>query len=300
MKIPYYPGCTLKTKAKNFEISSIAVAKSLGVEFVEIPRWNCCGAVPSLSSDDLIRHFAPIRNFIRVEEMNKAGIVDNEYRMVTLCAMCYNTLKMSNLRMRRNKEDLDKINDVMYLETEHYKQDVEVVHFLEILKDIDADKLQKNIKNPLPDLKVSPYYGCTLLRPKEIGIDDPEDPKIMENLLTNLSVTLVNNPLKTRCCGSYQVVSDKDIITSLGYDILNNAKRAGAEVIVTSCPLCQFNLDRRQKDIIELHHDFEPIPVLYFTQLMAFLFDLGEETYGFEQNYIDPKKVLNRKELVSN
>jgi heterodisulfide reductase subunit B len=300
MKIPYYPGCTLKTKAKNFETSAIAVAKALEIELVEIPRWNCCGAVPSLSDDDLIRHIAPIRNFIRVEEMNKDGIVSDEYKIVTLCSMCFNTLKMSNLRMKKNKEDLSKINDVMYLEKEHYKQDVEVVHLLEILKGIPSSKIKEQIKNPMPELKVSPYYGCTLLRPKEVGIDDPEDPSIFEELLSTLGVSVVNNPLKTRCCGSYQVVSDKNIVSSLVYDILTSAKENKAELIVTSCPLCFFNLDRRQKDIIKLHHDFEPIPILYFTQLMAILFGLDEDAFKFEENYVNFKDLFKRKELVSN
>ena len=300
MKVPYYPGCTLKTKAKNFEISALSVAKALNIELIEVPRWNCCGAVSSLSSDDLIRHLAPIRNFIRVEEMNKEGVVKDEYRIITLCSMCFNTLKMSNLRMKKNREDLNKINEVMYLEKEDYKQDVEIVHFLEILRDLKASEIQQRVKNPLPDLKVSPYYGCTLLRPKEVGIDDPEDPKIFENLLTNLGVTVINNPLKTRCCGSYQVVSDKDIVTSLVYDILNNAKKSGAELVVTSCPLCAFNLDRRQKEIVEIYPNFEQIPILYFTQIMAILFGLNEVTYGFEQNYVNPHKLLVRKELVSN
>jgi len=232
--------------------------------------------------------------------MNKEGVVKDEYRIITLCSMCFNTLKMSNLRMKKNREDLSKINEVMYLEKEDYKQDVEIVHFLEILRDLKASEIQQRVKNPLPDLKVSPYYGCTLLRPKEVGIDDPEDPKIFENLLTNLGVTVINNPLKTRCCGSYQVVSDKDIVTSLVYDILNNAKKSGAELVVTSCPLCAFNLDRRQKEIVEIYPNFEQIPILYFTQIMAILFGLNEVTYGFEQNYVNPHKLLVRKELVSN
>lgn len=299
MKIPYYPGCTLKTKARNFESSAITVAKALNIELVEIPRWNCCGVVPSLSNDDLMRHLAPVRNFIRVEEMNKNGIVKDEYRIVTLCSMCFNSLKMSNLRMKKNKEDLNKINDVMYLETEHYKQDVEVVHFLEILKDIPPSEIKEKVKNPLPELKVSPYYGCTLLRPKEVGIDEPEDPSIFEELLLNLGVNVVNNPLKTRCCGSYQVVADKNIVISLVYDILTSAKQNGAELIVTSCPLCLFNLDRRQKEIIEKDHNFEPIPIIYFTQLMAILFGYSEEAFKYEDNYISPKELFMRKELSS-
>ena len=130
MKYPYYPGCTLKTKAKNFEKSALAVANTLGIELIELDRWNCCGAVPSLASDDLMKHLAPIRNFLRVKEMNRNGILDNQYQLIVLCSMCYNVLKISNLRVKTVNEDLGKLNDFMYKEIEKYDKEVEVVHFI--------------------------------------------------------------------------------------------------------------------------------------------------------------------------
>ncbi|RKZ21224.1 heterodisulfide reductase, subunit B, partial [bacterium] len=128
MRISYYPGCTLKSTAKNFEISAIAVAKELGIEFVELSRWNCCGTVYSMTSDDVMHQLAPIRNLIRVKE-------DGFDRVVTLCSMCFNTLKRANILVQRDREKLDKINDFMYLENIDYAGDVEVLHFLEILRD---------------------------------------------------------------------------------------------------------------------------------------------------------------------
>ena len=132
MRIPYYPGCTLKTNAKNFEVSAIESAKILGIELVELPRWNCCGTVFSLTSDDLMHHVAPIRNLIRVQEMNEDGFVKDEYRLLVLCSMCYNTLKRANLRVKENPDDLKKINDFMYLEKEGYEGNVEIIHLLRL------------------------------------------------------------------------------------------------------------------------------------------------------------------------
>jgi len=106
MKLPYFPGCSLKTSASGFESSALAVAKALGIEMVELPRWNCCGAVFSLTSDDLIHHIAPIRNLVRVQEMNKKGLGKDEYRLITLCSMCYNSLKRSNLFVKESPERL--------------------------------------------------------------------------------------------------------------------------------------------------------------------------------------------------
>jgi heterodisulfide reductase subunit B len=107
MKISYFPGCTLKTMAKNFEDSAIASLSFLGIEMVELPRWNCCGTVYSLTSDDLIHQVAPIRNLIRVKEARDS-------RVVALCSMCYHTLKRANKLVKEDKEKLDKLNNLMY------------------------------------------------------------------------------------------------------------------------------------------------------------------------------------------
>jgi heterodisulfide reductase subunit B len=296
-RLPYFPGCTLKTAAKNFETSSTAVATSLGIELVEIPRWNCCGTVSSLTSDDLIHHVAPVRDLVRVEGMNDGGELDKEYRLVTLCTMCFHVLKRSHLRVAQNPEELGKINDLMYLEKD-YAGKVNVIHFLEVLRDIGFAKIRDKVKKPLAGLKVSPYYGCMLLRPKEVGIDDPEAPTILTSLLEALGADVVDNPLKTRCCGSYQTVRDRYAVAELSYDILRRARAEGAEVLVTSCPLCMFNLADRQKEIVEKHPEFAFMPVLYFTQLAALALGFDESACGFGQNAVDPRPMLNEKNLL--
>jgi heterodisulfide reductase subunit B2 len=295
--LPYYPGCTLKTTAKNLEESALAVAKVLGIELVELPRWNCCGVVASLTSDDLMRHLAPVRNFIRVQEMRAEGRVDPDAGLVTLCSMCFNTLKRTNARVTQSPEDMKSINDFMYLE-EDYEGEVEVLHFLEILREIDPETIKERVRSPLEGLRVAPYYGCTLLRPKGIGIDDPERPTAQDEIMRLLGAEVVDNARKTLCCGSYQTVENKYAVAELAYDILSHARAAGADVISTFCPLCAFNLDTRQREVMEIHPDFEPIPVLYATQLMALAFGLGEDVCRFDLNYIDPKPVLERMWLA--
>ena len=234
MKIPYFPGCTLKTTATNFEIPAIEVAKKLGIEMVELDRWNCCGVVSYLVSDDLMKHMAPVRNFIRVQEMNAAGIVENENRMVTLCSMCYNTLSLSNKRMQKNSDDLQKINDFMHREEVKYDGNVEVVHLLSIIQDLGWEAVTKQVKKPLKDLKVAPYYGCMLLRPKEVGIDDAEDPKILQELINALGAEAIEWDSGSRCCGSYHTVNNKDIVINLTKGIIDDARKNGADVIITS------------------------------------------------------------------
>ncbi len=297
MKIPYYPGCTLKSTAKHFENSAIASAKALDIEFIELPKWNCCGVVTPLAEDDIMHHVAPVRNMIRVLEMNKAGTVSNEKRLLTLCSMCFNTLKRSSLRVKEKIDDLDILNDFMYKE-EDYDGSVEIVHFLEILKENGFDKINKKVKKSLKDLKVAPYYGCMLLRPKDIGLDDPERPTIFEELLSALNAPPVDWRAKNKCCGSFLTLENKETVAKLGHDILTNAQKSGADMIITSCPLCAFNLDNRQKIIKKIHPEFETIPVLYFTQLMAIAFGLDKELIGLDKNFINPIPLLESKGLL--
>ena len=295
MKIPYFPGCSLKTYASSFEKSAIATGKKLDIEFVEIPRWNCCGVVSSLTSDDLMHHLAPVRNMIRILEMQQENSVDTDNKMLTLCSMCMNTLKRSNQRMQNNPEDLSTINDFMYKEEQDYDGSISVVHYLEVLKEYGFDNLAKKIELPLKGLKVAPYYGCMLIRPKEVGIDDAEEPVIMENLITAMGGDPVEWRAKKTCCGSYLTVNKQDIVIKLTSKILEDARENGADVIITSCPLCMFNLDSRQNLIKEKNPDFEPVPVMYFTQLLALALGLEFCDEGFEKNKIDPMPVLNRK-----
>jgi len=292
MKICYYPGCTLKNHAKNFEDSTICSLKAVGVEVDELDRWNCCGTVFSLTTDDLIHHVAPIRNLIRAKEANYD-------KVMTLCAMCYNTLKRANERVKSDPDSLEVLNNFMDREEIKYQGDVQIYHLLEFLKnEITFESLAEKIVKPLKKLKVASYYGCLLVRPKEIGLDDMENPTILEDLMAVCGADSVDFPYKTECCGAYQTVDRPEIVAERTFQILSSAQSQGAEVVVVSCPLCAFNLDQRQKKAVELFPEFKNIPVLYFTQALAIALGCPEETLRFDLNFIDPKPLLNEKGLI--
>jgi heterodisulfide reductase subunit B len=292
MKLSYYPGCTLKNHAKNFEDSALCSLEQLGIEVEEIPRWNCCGTVFSLATDDLMQHLAPIRNLIRVKESGSDSVM-------TLCSMCFHTLKAANERMKSSPEDLDKINEFMYREDVKYTGDIKTLHLLEILRDeVKFENLAKKVKKPLNNLKVANYYGCLLVRPKEIGLDDMENPTVMENLMSALGADPIDFPYKTECCASYQTVDKPEVVADRTYSILSSATGLEADVVAVSCPLCAFNLDQRQKKTIEKYPDFKTVPILYFSQLMAIALGCPEESLGFDLHYIDPKPILKEKKLI--
>jgi len=292
MKISYYPGCTLKNNAKNFEDSALCSLKRLEVEAVELERWNCCGTVFSLATDDLIHHVAPIRNLIRVKETNTN-------KVMTLCAMCFNTLKRANERVRSDPESLDKINKFMYREEVEYEGDVQVLHLLELLRDeIKFENITKKVVKPLKKLKIANYYGCLLVRPKEIGLDDVENPTVLENLMTALGADAIDFPYKTECCASYQTVDKPENVADRTYHILTSAQSQGAELVSVSCPLCAFNLDYRQKETVQKYPEFKNIPILYFTQVMALALGCPEKDLRLDLHYIDPKPILREKGLL--
>jgi len=292
MKISYYPGCTLKNNAKNFEDSALCSLKRLEVETVELERWNCCGTVFSLATDDLIHHVAPIRNLIRVKEANTN-------KFMTLCAMCFNTLKRANERVKSDPESLDKINKFMYREEVEYEGDVQVLHLLELLRDeIKFENITKKVVKPLKNLKIANYYGCLLVRPKEIGLDDVENPTVLENLMTALGADAIDFPYKTECCASYQTVDKPENVADRTYHILTSAQSQGAELVSVSCPLCAFNLDYRQKETVQKYPEFKNIPILYFTQVMALALGCPEKDLRLDLHYIDPKPILREKGLL--
>jgi heterodisulfide reductase subunit B len=292
MKLSYFPGCTLKANAKNFEESALCALKKLGLEVEELRRWNCCGTVYSLAADDLIHHVAPVRNLI----FSKVAKAD---ALVTLCAMCYNTLKRTNERLKKSAEDRDTINRFMDAEGLAYEGDVKVLHMLEILRDVvKFENLAQKVVRPLKDLKVASYYGCLLVRPKEIGLDNVENPQVLENLMSALGAQPVDFPHKTECCGAYQTVDDPRIVAERTYQILTSASLRGADVVAVSCPLCAFNLDNRQKETVDLYSDFKKIPVLYFSQLLGIALGCSVEALRFDLHDVDPKPVLKRKGLI--
>lgn len=292
MDLSYFPGCTLKTRARNFEESAIAAMGVLGVNLAELPRWNCCGTVYSLADDDLVHHVAPVRNLIRVREQGGN-------RVVTLCSFCYNTLKRADLLMRNSPENRDTLNSFMDEEMD-YDAEVEVLHLLQVLRDdVGWEAVAGKVRRPLADLRVVPYYGCTLTRPREAAIDSVEKPTVLQQLLETLGATVIDFPLATECCGSFEIVSGPDSVTERAQAILGMAARLGAEAIVVTCPLCSHNLGQGLASLSGRYSDFAAMPIVYFTQLLALALGVAPDLCGFDLSFGDPSALLQEKGLLS-
>jgi len=292
MKISYYPGCTLKTKAKNLDRAAIASLEALGVEVEEIDRWNCCGAVHSLTADDLIHQVGPVRNLVRAKEQGAD-------KLVTLCSMCYNTLARANQIMKNDEVKRDTINRFMDEEID-YAGEVEVVHYLTYLQEeIGWEKIKEQVKVPLNDLKVAPYYGCTLQRPAEIGIEPFGSYTLMTGLLEAIGATAMEFNAADKCCGSYQVLDAPAGENSAGSAIINLAAGAGIEALATSCPLCEYNLGKQQQEMMQKGNIATNIPTYYFTQLLAVALGLDSENCHFELNDPISVELLKSKKCLA-
>lgn len=280
----------MNTKAKNLGELAVASAKVLGIEMKELEDWTCCQAAFPLVSDNIMGLLSPSRIIINA---GKEGD-----KLTTLCSFCYNVLKRTDDVLKNDEEKHEKICG--FLE-EDYENNVDVVHFLEILRDeIGFTELEKKVKKKL-DLKVAPYYGCQLLRPASVlKMDDPEKPRIMDDFLASLGCDVIDFPFKVECCGSYQIINPevKDLVLGCSYNILNSAKKSNAEAIALTCPVCYFNLDRKQGEISKNYGDFQEIPVLYFTELLGLALDVDKELFDFEKHFIDPRPLLREKGII--
>lgn len=181
MKICYYPGCTLKTKAKDLDVYARLSAEALGVEMEEIENWQCCGAVYPMARDEIATKLSAVRALDYAK--HRGG------KLLTLCSACHNVIKRTNEDMRSDENISSKANNYLKLE-EPYRGETQVLHYLEMLKDVVGfENIKKKVVNPV-NRKIGAYYGCLLLRPSGVmAFDNPENPTIIEDFIRAIGGT---------------------------------------------------------------------------------------------------------------
>ena len=252
MKISYYPGCTLKTKAKELDVTARLCAEALGVEMEEIENWQCCGAVyPSITNEVATKLSA-----VRALDYAK----HHGGKLLTLCSACHNVIKRTNEDMKNSEHMNAHANNYLKLD-EPYNGETEVLHYLEMLKTlVGFDNIKKAVVNPIKR-KIGAYYGCLLLRPSGVmAFDNPENPTILEDFIKAIGGIPVVYPFRNECCGAYVSLKNTELPKKKSEKVLTSAKEKGAEEIITACPLCLYNLQVNGGGIL---------PVKYFTELLA-------------------------------
>lgn len=253
VRVSYYPGCTLKSKAKALDEQARAVLRALDIELVEIPEWQCCGAVYPMAKDEIAQRLGAVRALVQAKEMGLP--------LLTVCSACHHVLKRVNHDMAEDKEIRDKVNAYLQLENP-YAGETKVIHFLELLRDqVGFEQLKAKVKEPLTQAKIGAYYGCMLLRPSKVmAMDDAEAPTLFEDILAALGAEPVLFAARNACCGSHQTVIDQKAVEKNSGKVLHSLAQQGGEKIVTVCPLCWYNLQQTKTA--------EAPEVVYLTELM--------------------------------
>ncbi len=250
-KVAYFPGCTLRTKAKDLDKYAKDSASALGFSLEEIENWQCCGGVFTTAKDEIATKLSSVRALAYAEKNNEI--------LLTVCSACHNVIKQTDNAMRNDSEFASHVNN--YLKDETYHGTARVMHYLEYLRDeVGFDNVAQKVVNSLKGVKIGAYYGCLLLRPNSVmQMDDPENPRIIEDLITALGAEPVIYPYRNECCGGYIALEDADSAKKKSVSVLESAKQAGADIVVTACPLCKYNLEKNASDV----------KVVYFTELLA-------------------------------
>ena len=247
----YYPGCTLRNKAKDLDTYARASAEALGFQLEELENWQCCGGVYPLGGDEIASKLPSVRALNAAKEKGQD--------LVAVCSACYHVLKRVNDDMANVEDTQTRANNYMALD-EPYKGETQVLHFLEVLRDrVGFDELKKKVVNPLTGRKIGAYYGCLLLRPSSVmAFDDAENPTILEDFIRALGAEPVLYPYRNECCGGYISLKEKELAGAMCDKITESAAGFEADCLVTACPLCKYNLAKSGK-----------LPIVYFTELLA-------------------------------
>ncbi len=253
MVFSYFPGCTLRTKAKDLDLWTRRSAEALGVTLEELPDWQCCGAVYPQAKDEIATKLSSVRALAQARDLG--------HDLVTVCSACHHVIKRVNRDMAEDEDIALRANNYLSLETP-YHGETRVLHFLELLRDeVGFEELARRVVNPLTGRKIGAYYGCLLLRPsRELEFDNPENPRIIEDFLRAIGAEPVLYANRNECCGGYVTLEDRSIAVKRASAVTASAIAQGAECLVTACPLCMYNLQRNAAD---------QLPVHYFTELLA-------------------------------
>lgn len=278
----YFPGCSLKGTGKAYEESLLAVFRALGVGLTEIDDWNCCGATAYMSVEETKSYALAGRNLSIAER--------EDLDVIAPCSACYLVLNKAQKGLQEHADLRRSVSGALKEVGLEYKGTARVRHPLDVLiNDIGLDAIKAKIRNPMKGHKFAPYYGCQIVRPFAT-FDDQYNPVTMDKLLQAAGAELVEYPLKTRCCGGSLTGTVPEVGLRLAYILLKEAKKRGAEAVVTVCPLCQFNLDGYQ-DQIASKFEAVDMPVVYFTQILGLAMGLPAAELGLKRGIISTEAV---------
>ncbi|MBF0611125.1 MAG: heterodisulfide reductase subunit B [Magnetococcales bacterium] len=293
LQFAYYPGCAAKQIQREADWAAQAVCQELGITLHPMPRASCCGAVSLRETKPAFSLAVAARILSEAEAMGK--------NLLTICNTCLQTLSHANYRLTNEPELLEKINGVLQASgVRPYKATIKVYHLLWVITDqVDANLLRSKVKKPLKDLQVAPFYGCHNLRPEEIYESKAgESADHLDRLITLLGGQPVSYRGKDRCCGFHVMLSDKTEVHNMVAINCQNAKKAGAQIMVTPCTLCDMVMGSVQGMAEKSLGLSIQLPEMNFAQLLGLALGIDEKRLGISRLHVDPKPALQAKGVM--
>ncbi len=284
LRYAFYPGCTGHASARDYTRSTYATFRALGIELEEVPAWSCCGSTAVPNVDPLLAMSLSARNLALAES---TGL-----DLAVTCNACYSNLAPTLQAFREERPVRERLRRVLDAVDRHLEGELQVKHGVHILtRDLGLDEVEDRVRRPLSGLKAVPYYGCLLSRPRN-SYEDPENPTSLDELLSTLGVEVLSFDRKTKCCGGSFMNTKEEVALRLTFEILEEARERGAQVIVAACPLCQLNLDAYRAKLRARFGTYHDTPVMYFTQLVGLALGLEKKELSIGQSFVPPDRVL--------
>ena len=283
-KFAYFPGCSLEKIALSYNTSSVETAKILGVELQELEDWNCCGATTYFHVDQLLAYTLVARNLAIAE---KEGL-----DLVAPCSACYKNAYFTNKYIKEEPDLAEHINYALEEDDLQFNGSGDVHHIMDIfVNEVGMDEIKSKVTRPLKGLRVAPYYGCQIVRPKKNG-EEIENPQFFEELISAMGAEPANFPERLRCCSASLIMTSRHAALDMVRVILQNAVDNEADVIATACPLCQVNLECYQPQVNDEFGTDYKMPVIYFTQLLGLALGMSKKKLGIGKELVSAAPIF--------
>lgn len=281
----YFPGCSLERMASAYHVSTVETARRLDVDLKELEDWNCCGATAYFHVDELLAHTLCARNLAMAEQEGRD--------LVAPCSGCYKNMYSTNAHMKKDPDLAEHINNALEADGLRFSGTIRVRHLIQVLvEDVGLGEIARRVTRPLSGLRVAPYYGCQVLRPRK-DHEDVEQPRFFEDLLEAVGAVPVDYPPRLRCCGGSLIVTNRRAALAMVRDLLQSAAERQADVVATVCPLCQINLECYQRHVNRTFGTGFAVPILYFTQLVGLALGIPPQRLGIGTELVSPALAVS-------
>lgn len=286
LKYALYSGCAAQGATPELYQSTMAIIGRLGIEVVELAASSCCGAGVITEADPALALALNARTFAQAEQLG--------LDVMTICGTCQGVMGAANKRLKTEPGLLDRINALLAPEGIRYSGRIQVKHLLWIVvREVGLKQLAAEVRIPLQDFRIAPFYGCYILRPSwDLGFDDPENPTSLEKVIKALGGEPVAYAGRTKCCGFPIILEKEAIAVAMAGANMKEAQEEGADFMVTPCPLCHMSLDIYQERAGRAVQATLNLPILHLPQLIGLALGIPARNLGASRHLVPVDSIV--------